>query len=132
MIKKLTIAALLISLMPLAGCGPSDPHEKVAREGIDCLEEMGDILASVDPKDDDSAASAITKIKTLGQRMADIAKRKVELGDIDKDKAKALSDKYGKRAADLTSNIWKEAKRLAFKLDVNAAVLSAMSKAVSF
>ncbi len=44
MIKKLTITALMLSLMPLTGCGSSDPHEQVMEEMMDCTEDIIEIL----------------------------------------------------------------------------------------
>ncbi|MDP7286543.1 MAG: hypothetical protein QGH94_00985 [Phycisphaerae bacterium] len=129
MIRTLTITALLLSLTLLTGCGPSDPHEKAVADQIGCMEDITGVLGGV--KDGDTAAAAVPKIKAIGERMAQIAKRKLDLGSLDADKAKALAEKYGKRLGELKGQIAAETAKQVLRVDVVAAVANAMKHVIS-
>jgi outer membrane murein-binding lipoprotein Lpp len=127
MIKKLTIAALMLSLMPLAGCGSSDPHEQVMEEMMDCMEEMTTILASVTDKA--SAEAAKPKLEAAGKRMEASKKRMDEVGKPDEAKEKALKEKYEERMKGIMEKMMKENMRVMMNLELGKILGDAMKGA---
>ena len=127
MIRKLTIAALMLSLAPLAGCGSSDPHERVMEDMMDCMGEMTDILATVTDKA--SAEAAKSDLEALGTRMQGIQKDMEEVGEPDKAKEEALKAKYEERMKEIMTKFMKESMRIAMNPELGGILKDAMEKA---
>jgi len=124
MIKKLTIAALMLSLLPLAGCGTSDPYEQVTEDSLACMEEMVDVLATV--KDKASAEAAKPKLEAVGERMKEIEKRMEELGKPDKAKQEALEKKYKERMTEIAGKMMQESMRVMMNPELGQIIGDAM------
>jgi len=124
MIKKLTILALVLSLAPLSGCGPSDPHEKVMVDMLDCMEEVTEVLAGVTDKA--SAEAAKPKLEAFGERMKGIQKDMEEVGEPDKEKEEALKEKYEKRMKEVMGKFMKEGMRIGMNPELGAVLKEAM------
>ena len=127
MIKKLTIAALMLSLMPLVGCGPSDPHEKAIVEMMECMEEMTEILAGVTDKA--SAEAAKPKLKAVNDRMTASKKNMDEIGKPDEAKEKMLKEKYEGRMKEMMPRMMKESMRVMMNPEFSAILADAMKGA---
>lgn len=110
MIKRLTIAALLLSLTPVTGCGPSDPHERVIEGRIDCMEEATEILATVTDKA--SAEAAKPKLDAIDKRTRALVKQEDEVGKPDEAKGKALKEKYEERLKEIMKKMDREMDRV--------------------
>jgi len=129
MIKKLTMVALLVSLTPLVGCGPSDPHERVTEDLMDGMEEITGVLATVTDKA--SAEAAKPKLEALGTRMEAIKKEMTEIGEPDKAREEALKEKYEERIKKITAGMVKEAKRVMTNPEFRALLTDALGKALA-
>ncbi|MCP4377663.1 MAG: hypothetical protein GY794_15995 [bacterium] len=126
MIKKLTIVALMLSLVPLIGCGPSDPHEKAVVDMMDCMEEMADVLATV--TDEASAEEAKPKLEAVAERMQTLKKDMDKLGEPDKEKEEALKEKYEERMKEVTKKMMKENMRVMMNPKLNKILADSMKK----
>ena len=125
MIKNLTIAALLLSLMPLTGCG-SDPHEKAMEDMIGGMEEMVAILETV--KDKESAEAAKPKLEALGKRMEATQKTMEEIGKPDEAKEKVLKEKFEKRMKEILPKVMSETMRVGMNKEFSEILGDAMKK----
>jgi hypothetical protein len=110
MIKRLTIAAMLLSLTLMIGCGPSDPHERVIEDAIDCWEKTIEILVTVTDKA--SAEAAKPKLEAIEKRIRTLAKQEDEVGKPDEAKRKALAGKYEERVQGVLMKTVKEMTRV--------------------
>ena len=127
MIKKLAITTLILSLMPLAGCGSSDPHEKAMEEVIDSMEEMAEILATVTDKA--SAEVAKPKLEAINKRMEATKKHMDEIGKPDEAKEKAINEKYEERMKELAGKMQKEMMRVITNPEFGKIISEAMQGA---
>lgn len=127
MIEKLTIAALMLSLMPLSGCGSSDPHEQAIVEMIDTMEEMSGILATV--TDEASAEAAKPKLEAVSKRMQASKDNMEKIGKPDKAKEEALKEKYEERMKEVMGKMMKESMRVMMNPEFNKVLADAMKGA---
>jgi hypothetical protein len=126
MIKKLTITALMLSLMPLAGCGSSDSNEQALADTIACMDEMGATLATV--KDKASAEAAKPIIEAAAKRLDSIKVRMKELSKPDAAQEKAMNEKYGERMKEAMGKMMKESMRVAM---IDPAITKLLAEAMA-
>jgi len=122
MIKKLTIAALMLALVPLSGCG--DSHEAVMEDTIECMEGVVGVLETI--KDKESAEAAKSELEDFGATMKDIQQRMKDLGEPEKDQGEALKKKYEGRMKELIGKLMKESMRIAGNSELKNIVGEAM------
>ena len=127
MIRKLAITTLILSLMPLVGCGPSDPHEQVMEEMMDCMEEMIEILATITDKT--AAEAARLKLQAIGKRMQAIQMRTNEIGAPDQGKIEAMNKKYEARMKELAVKMQNELSRVMTNPEFGRLIAEAMQGA---
>jgi len=91
--KRLTIAALLVSVAMATGCG-ADTHDSLATDQQKAMQEFVTTLDGV--KDAATARSAKSKLQDIVARMDDINKREAKLPPPTEAETKALIEKHGK------------------------------------
>jgi hypothetical protein len=91
--KRLTIAALLVSVAMATGCG-ADTRDSLATEQKKAMDEFATTLDGV--KDAETARAAKPKLQALATRMDDINTRESKLPPATEAETKALIEKHGK------------------------------------
>jgi hypothetical protein len=103
MLRKMLIAPLAATLMlALAGCG-SDSHEKVVDDAIAAMQELVDVLKTVD--DEESAEAAKAKVEKIAAKMKKIGERYEALGEPDEATTKAIEEEYNPKMERLVGEL---------------------------
>ena len=96
--KRLAAVMLMLIVVNCAGCG-GDTHESLAGESVSTMRELVSVLDGV--KDEDTAKSAKSKVKSLMEKLNDINLRESKLKPPSQDEIKAM-DKYGKEMEEVS------------------------------
>ena len=115
----------MLSLLPLAGCGSSDPHEQAQEEMMDCVEEMTTVLATV--TDTASAETAKPKLEAISKRMEATKKCVDEMEKPDKAREDELRKKYEERGKGIMEKMMKETMRVGRNPELSKALGDAMN-----
>jgi hypothetical protein len=100
-------AAMLLSLA-LAGCG--DSYDSIADDTMGIMEDMIDILAGIESKED--AEKAVPRMEALAEKMQAIAKRAEELGQPTEQEAEDVSEAMQKKMEDVMGRYMQEMMRV--------------------
>jgi hypothetical protein len=90
-----------------AGCG--DSPDSVMQDTLSTMKEMSAVLQSV--KDEASAKAAAPKLKAVGARMQDLAKRGKAM-NLSKEQETALVEKYKPQMEDAVKGVFPEMMRV--------------------
>ena len=115
--RSLAFGVLLL-LVVCPGCG--DSHEKLAAENLSVMKEMNSILDGV--KDEATATSAKSKLKSLAEKMNDINLRESKLTAPTEAEMNTLQTKYGKEMEDVARKFQSNMMRIMFDPKINAVL----------
>ncbi|HVT89333.1 MAG TPA: hypothetical protein VHD56_10805 [Tepidisphaeraceae bacterium] len=108
--KRMLVLTSVIMLMVCTGCG--DSHEKLAAESISTMKELIATLDNV--KDEASANSAKSTLKSLMDKMNSINLRQSKLPAPSEAEIKAMEAKYGKEMEELARKLQANMMRVTF------------------
>jgi hypothetical protein len=107
--RSLTLASLLL-LMAITGCG--DTHESLTEDGISTIKKLIAVLDGV--KDEASAKSAKSEIKSLMEKLNEINTKQTKLPQPTEAEVKAMGEKHGKEMDELQQKLAGHMMRIGF------------------
>ena len=117
--QRLIAIGMLALLVSCPGCG--DTRENLASENLSVMKELNAVLDGI--KDEASASSAKSKLKSLMERMTDITQRESKLKEPTEAEFNTIQSKYGKEMEDVNRKFQANILRIQFDPKLNSVFM---------
>jgi hypothetical protein len=114
--QRLLAFSVLYLFIACPGC--ADTREKLASENLSVMKELNAVLDGI--KDEASAASAKSKLKSLMEKMADLNQRESKLPAPTKQEIDTLQTKYSKEMEEVAHKFQANIMRIQFDPKLNS------------